>query len=128
MKIISDDISQLTKLDKKYDKLTAAADAEDKGKIGDKITKLRNTIIDELDRREQKIMKRKNNYLDDHDDASDSKKVARWTARLERIDARKQGVDGIIDSSLIKPDDPNADTHKVKHKHHKHKDAKEVEN
>ncbi len=104
MKVISDDIHRLKRLDHKYDKLVDPADAEKKQRIGDKITKVRDAIVTELDKQKERIDKHKANYLDENGDGKSSDKVMLWDKYLAQIDEKIKEIDSIVDPSLIAKD------------------------
>lgn len=103
MKIIRDDISKLKRLDKQYDKLAESGGSDSnakKDKIGQRITDLRSTIMSEFDRRKTGINEQRESFLDNHEDAEDSKKITKWDDRLEHINSRMADVDEGLDPAL----------------------------
>ncbi len=103
MKIVFDEINKIKKLDKKYDKLTGSDNTEKKAKLGDKITSLRSTVVEEFNRRKDKYSDHETSFLDDHED--ESGEGSKWDAKSQKLDDRLADLDALLDPSLITADD-----------------------
>ena len=103
--IITDDISRLERLDRKYGKLTdSPEDVEKRKRLEEKMIEVREGIVSELDERKERIAQHQANYLARNPDGDDSPKIQDWNRRLEHIDKKIQDIDSIIDPSLIAPE------------------------
>lgn len=136
MKIVRDEINKIKYLDKRYDKLADSDNTEKKNKLGDKISKLRNTVVEEFDRRKDKFADKESSFLDEDnelenvDETEDSKKAEdtnKWDKKSQKLDDRLAELDALLDPSLIHavgdgPTQPNVDeSDNTRHGHGKGK-------